>query len=71
VPGCEARGVNVVAMSRFDMIAWVKRGTREEVGVITDYTNGKLTQFNKDLVISKPMKISQVVIPGNQRYNRP
>ena len=30
--------------------ARVKRGTREEVGVITDYTNGKLTQPNKDLV---------------------
>lgn len=43
-------GVNVVAMSQFDMTAWVKRGTREEVGVITDYTDSKLTQFNKDLI---------------------
>jgi len=45
-----ARGVKVVAMSQFDMTAWVKRGTREEVGVITDFTNDKLTQFNKGLV---------------------
>jgi len=46
----KARGVNVVAMSQFDMTAWVKRGTREEVGIITDYTNSKLTQFNQGLV---------------------
>ena len=45
-----SRGVNVVAMSQFDMTAWVKRGTKEEVGVITDFTNDKLTQFNKGLV---------------------
>ena len=37
-------------MSQFYMTAWVKGGTREEVGVITDYTNGKLTQLNEDLV---------------------
>jgi hypothetical protein len=24
---------------QFDMTAWVKRGTREEVGVITDFTD--------------------------------
>jgi hypothetical protein len=24
---------------KFDMTAWVKRGTREEVGIITDYTD--------------------------------
>ena len=40
-------GVNVIAMSQFDMTAWVKRGTKEEVGVITDFTNDKLTQFSK------------------------
>ncbi|KAI3612472.1 hypothetical protein WG66_009955 [Moniliophthora roreri] len=44
------RSVNVVAMSQFDMTAWVKRGTREEVGVITDYTDAGLTEFNKKLV---------------------
>ena len=42
--------VSVVAMSQFDMTAWVKKGTREEVGVITDFANHELTQFNKGLV---------------------
>ncbi|KAI0751349.1 peptidase [Daedaleopsis nitida] len=46
----EARDVNVVAMSQFDMTAWVKRGTREQVGVITDFTDSDLTEFNKNLV---------------------
>ncbi|KAJ7283815.1 peptidase [Mycena rebaudengoi] len=42
--------VNVIAMSQFDMTAWVKRGTREEVGIITDYVDPALTEFNKQLV---------------------
>ena len=46
----KANGIKVVAMSQFDMTAWVKKGTREEVGVITDFTDHKLTQFNKGLV---------------------
>ncbi|KAF8165145.1 peptidase [Crassisporium funariophilum] len=46
----EARSVNVLAMSQFDMTAWVKRGTREEVGIITDFTDGHLTDFNKAIV---------------------
>ncbi|KAH8106205.1 hypothetical protein BXZ70DRAFT_918624 [Cristinia sonorae] len=46
----EARSANVHAMSQFDMTAWVKRGTREEVGVITDYVDPSLTEFNKKLV---------------------
>ncbi|KAJ3564690.1 hypothetical protein NP233_g8131 [Leucocoprinus birnbaumii] len=41
---------HVLAMSQFDMTAWVKSGTREEVGVITDYVDQDLTRFNKDLV---------------------
>ncbi|SJL01661.1 related to bacterial leucyl aminopeptidase precursor [Armillaria ostoyae] len=45
-----SRSVNVIAMSQFDMTAWVKRGTREEVGIITDYVDAELTQFNKALV---------------------
>ncbi|KAK0453308.1 peptidase [Armillaria borealis] len=45
-----SRSVNVIAMSQFDMTAWVKRGTREEVGIITDYVDTELTQFNKALV---------------------
>ncbi|EJD01034.1 Zn-dependent exopeptidase [Fomitiporia mediterranea MF3/22] len=46
----ESRGVNVLAMSQFDMTAWVKRGTKESVGIITDYTDNGLTEFNKALV---------------------
>jgi len=42
--------VNVIAMSQFDMTAWVKRGTREEVGIITDFVDLPLTEFNKQLV---------------------
>jgi len=46
----EMRSVNVVAMSQFDMTAWVKRGTREEVGIIVDYTDTGVTKLNKALV---------------------
>jgi leucyl aminopeptidase len=46
----QARSVNVLAMSQFDMTAWVKRGTREEVGIITDFVDSNLTKFNMQLV---------------------
>lgn len=46
----EARGVNVIAMSQFDMTAWVKKGTREEVGIITDFVDPEITALNKRLV---------------------
>ncbi|KAF9263584.1 Zn-dependent exopeptidase [Marasmius fiardii PR-910] len=46
----ERQAKNVIAMSQVDMTAWVKRGTREEVGIITDYTDEGLTEFNKKLV---------------------
>jgi len=42
--------VNVIAMSQFDMTAWVKRGTREEVGLIMDFVDLPLTEFNKQLI---------------------
>jgi len=42
--------VNVLAMSQFDMTAWVKQGTREEVGLIMDFVDLPLTEFNKQLV---------------------
>jgi len=45
-----ASGRNVIAMSQYDMTAWVKRGTREEVGIITDFTDDALTKFNIQLV---------------------
>ncbi|EJF59454.1 peptidase [Dichomitus squalens LYAD-421 SS1] len=50
VKSYESRGVNVIAMSQYDMTAWVKRGTKEEVGIVTDYTDPDLTEFNKKLV---------------------
>ncbi|KIY49546.1 peptidase [Fistulina hepatica ATCC 64428] len=46
----EARRVNVLAMSQFDMTAWVKRGTPEKVGIITDFVDAGLTKFNMELV---------------------
>ncbi|KAK7695698.1 hypothetical protein QCA50_000334 [Cerrena zonata] len=46
----EARSANVYAMSQFDMTAWVKKGTREEAGVITDYVDLSLTEFHKQLI---------------------
>jgi len=46
----EAKGVNVIAMSQFDMTAWVTKGTREEVGIITDFVDPKVTALNKQLV---------------------
>ncbi|KAJ3741353.1 peptidase [Lentinula detonsa] len=45
-----ANSVNVIAMSQFDMTAWVKRGTREEAGIIIDYVDPDLTNFNMQLV---------------------
>ncbi|KAI9069856.1 peptidase [Trametes sanguinea] len=46
----EDRDVNVVATIQFDMTAWVKNGTREEVGIITDFVDPVLTEYNKKLV---------------------
>ncbi|KAI0829443.1 peptidase [Trametes gibbosa] len=46
----EGRNVNIVAMSQYDMTAWVKRGTREQVGIITDFVDPDLTEYNKKLV---------------------
>ncbi|TRM68282.1 hypothetical protein BD626DRAFT_481287 [Schizophyllum amplum] len=45
-----AKSANVIAMSQFDMTAWVKRGTREEVGIITDFVDENVSDFNKALV---------------------
>jgi leucyl aminopeptidase len=46
----ERRKVNVIAMSQFDMTAWVKNNTREEVGIIVDYVDPEVTELNKQLV---------------------
>ncbi|KAI9442603.1 peptidase [Lactarius indigo] len=46
----EIRGVNVIAMSQFDMTAWVKNNTKEEVGIIVDYVDSEVTDLNKQLV---------------------
>ncbi|KAH7907010.1 hypothetical protein BJ138DRAFT_1070850 [Hygrophoropsis aurantiaca] len=46
----EAQGLEVYAMSQYDMTAWVKKGTREEVGIIVDFVDDSLTKVNKQLV---------------------
>ncbi|KAH9948861.1 peptidase [Amylocystis lapponica] len=46
----ERRGINVTAVSHFDMTAWVKHGTREEVGLVTDFVDLDLTDFSKQLI---------------------
>jgi len=43
---------NIYAMIQMDMTAWVKSGTREEVGVVTDYVDASLTNYIKELVIA-------------------
>jgi hypothetical protein len=35
----KSKGIPVKAQIQFDMTAWVKKGTREEVGIITDYVD--------------------------------
>ncbi|KAH8834092.1 peptidase [Flagelloscypha sp. PMI_526] len=46
----EFRDVNIIAMSQFDMTAWVKKGTEEVIGIITTYVDPNLTEFNIKLV---------------------
>ncbi|KAG9312813.1 hypothetical protein JVU11DRAFT_6229 [Chiua virens] len=41
---------NVAQTLQFDMTAWVKRGSKEEVGVIVDYVDDALTNYNKQLI---------------------
>lgn len=36
---CSTRFLSIDLLLQYDMTAWVKRGTREEVGVITDFTD--------------------------------
>ncbi|KAJ7595113.1 peptidase [Mycena floridula] len=45
-----AEGINILAMSQFDMTAWVKNGTEECVGIVTDFVDPDLSAFNKLLV---------------------
>jgi leucyl aminopeptidase len=40
----------VYAQIQFDMTAWVKKGTREEVGIMNDFTDPELTEFLRKLV---------------------
>ncbi|KAH9853778.1 peptidase [Lenzites betulinus] len=46
----EGRDLNIIAMSQYDMTAWVKRGTQPQVGIITDFVDPDLTEYNKKLV---------------------
>ncbi|KAG9124044.1 Leucine aminopeptidase 1 [Ceratobasidium sp. 392] len=43
-------GAKVAAQIQFDMTAWVKRGTKPEVGIITDFVDTELTRFVSKLV---------------------
>ncbi|KAG8990248.1 Leucine aminopeptidase 1 [Tulasnella sp. JGI-2019a] len=45
-----ARGVKVKAQTQYDMTAYVKKGTREEIGIINDYVDPSLTKFVTKLV---------------------
>ncbi|QRV91498.1 Peptidase family M28 protein [Ceratobasidium sp. AG-Ba] len=46
----QANGAKVKAQIQFDMTAWVKRGTKPEVGIITDFVDTELTKFVAKLV---------------------
>ncbi|KAF8326535.1 uncharacterized protein EI90DRAFT_3228136 [Cantharellus anzutake] len=45
-----SQGAKVKSQLQFDMTAWVKQGTKEVVGVITDFVNPKLTSLIEDLI---------------------
>lgn len=45
-----AHNASVLAQIQFDMTAFVKEGTREEVGVITDFVDPHVVEFVKQLV---------------------
>jgi len=46
----ESKDAKVKAMIQMDMTAWVKQGTQEVVGVITDFVDPALTEFIAKLV---------------------
>ncbi|KAJ7778602.1 peptidase [Mycena maculata] len=46
----EAAGKEVKGMVQFDMTAWIKAGSREEMAVITSSTDGALTSFQIKLI---------------------
>ncbi|EJD50548.1 peptidase [Auricularia subglabra TFB-10046 SS5] len=46
----QQRSVPVYAQTQFDMTAWIKAGTREEVGIMTDFVDPELTQFLREIV---------------------
>ncbi|CAE6400022.1 unnamed protein product [Rhizoctonia solani] len=43
-------GADIKAQIQFDMTAWVQRGSREEVGIITDFVDPDLTAYVTKLV---------------------
>ncbi|KZO93263.1 peptidase [Calocera viscosa TUFC12733] len=44
------RSVNIHSMVQLDMTAWVKKGTREEIGIVIDYVDADLTAFMRTLI---------------------
>lgn len=45
-----SRAVKVKAQTQYDMTAYVKKGTREEIGIITDYVDPRSVAFWTSLV---------------------
>jgi len=45
-----ARGVKVDSMLQMDMTAWVKQGSKESIGIITDFVDPGLTKYMLKLV---------------------
>ncbi|EJD50558.1 Zn-dependent exopeptidase [Auricularia subglabra TFB-10046 SS5] len=46
----QQRSMPVYAQTQFDMTAWIKAGTREEVGIVTDLVDPELAQFLREIV---------------------
>ncbi|CAO1633901.1 unnamed protein product [Sympodiomycopsis kandeliae] len=53
------RGDKVKAMSQFDMTAFVKKDTTPVIGIVTDFVNEKLTNFNR-LLVKEYLDVSTV-----------
>ncbi|KIJ55747.1 hypothetical protein M422DRAFT_24273 [Sphaerobolus stellatus SS14] len=46
----KSQKADIYSMVQFDMTAWVKKGTREEIGIVTDLTSPTLSQYLRDVV---------------------
>jgi len=46
----ENKGINVFGMMQFDMTGFVRSGTVETIGIVTDFVDPQLTEFVRKLV---------------------